>query len=139
VADRHVVATAGVGLLVCWLGLSALGDRHARRANAARGAQAGEIEAVSENLARARRLLPASVGRDRLARFDEVILLGDLIAAVAELEAVGRAADPPPEFWHALVAAAGRMGYDEVRVRLEDRGGGAAPIAGQAEPGSNGA
>lgn len=136
VIDRHRMAACGAGLLTCWLGMSLFDDWRDRRVRAARTAEARVLEEVTEDLALARRLLPASGSPDWMARFDEAILRGDLAAALVELESIGLANGPIPEYWHALAAASARMGMDEVRVRLDGWGGRGASIEGRAEPGA---
>lgn len=130
------MTAAGLLLLGCWVGLWAAERRVRLRAASDRAA--GELlwEAVCEDLARARRLVPPHADRDRLARFDEFVLRGELAAALCELEALGQSGGVPIEYWRALVSAAGRMGLVEVRERLATLSGEAATGGGAAEPGA---
>ena len=104
----------------------------------------GEVESLpSDNHGHDNRLPGASghLGshtKERRAGFYEAILRGDLAAALVELESIGLANGPIPEYWHALAAASARMGMDEVRVRLDGWGGRGASIEGRAEPGAAG-
>ncbi len=127
------MTAAGILLLACWAGMAAWARRSSRRAQANREAGERVREEVSEDLARARRLLPSPGEGAGAARFDGLILRGELAAALGELEAVGAAAGAPPDYWHALAAAAGRMGLADAQARLAGRVGPLAP-AGDADP-----
>ena len=120
--SNNPLAVIGVGFLACWLVMSWFGDWRRQSVSATQTARARIVEEVSEDLARAHRLLPTPEDRDRLDRFDEAIIRGNFVVALEELEILGLAARPTPEYWYALSAAAGGMGLDEVRVRLEGRG-----------------
>jgi hypothetical protein len=126
------MTAAGLLLLGCWAGLWAAERRVRLRAASDRAT--GELlwEAVCEDLARARRLLPPRGDRDRLARFDEFVLRGELAAALCELEALGQSGGVPIEYWRALVSAAGRMELVEIRERLATLSGEAADADGGA-------
>lgn|GEM_PF-4346827 len=131
------MTATGLLLLGCWVGLWAAARRSVRRAASDRVSGDRLWEAVCEDLARARRLVPPHADRDRLARFDEFVLRGELAAALCELEALGQSGGVPIEYWRALVSAAGRMGLVEVRERLATRSGEAAATdGGAAEPGA---